>query len=106
MNRLWLLASIPALTLGALGLGGAPERPETTLQYRCAEGRVVIATQRHSFVSLIVRGNAYELTWQGENTAKGHGLEWRINADGRAALKRASSGYELVSACIASSKSF
>jgi hypothetical protein len=105
MNRLWLLTAIPALTAGALGLGGKSEKSEATLQYRCAQGRVVIATQRSSFINLIVRGVAYELTWQDSITAKGHGLEWSLSS-GRATLKRSSSGYELASACLVSEKSF
>lgn len=105
MNRLWWIAALPALSAGAIGFGNPTERPATTVQYRCAEGRVVIATEGSSFVNLMVGGKTYELKWNSLSTAQGHGLEWRVTA-GRASLTRVSSGYELASNCLASTKAF
>ena len=105
MKLNWVLALLGiALSATALGVGSAVwantplDIKRATHQYRCDAGRNLIALERPTFVSLMVAGRSYELTWTDASTARGHGLIWRVSKD-RAALTRASSGFAIVSGC-------
>jgi hypothetical protein len=104
MSRHWGLAllgvalSVAALCSSLSVRADAPRRERATHQYRCEQGRNVIALERPVFVSLMLAGRSYDLEWTSASTARGQGLIWRVSS-GRAALTRASSGYVLASDC-------
>jgi hypothetical protein len=99
MNRLWLLAPLPVLALGAYSWASAPVKTRATLNYRCELGRHVVALERAQFVSVMVGGRNYDLRWVEEHVARGQGMEWRVTSSG-AALKRLSSGHSLANRCV------
>lgn len=99
MNKLWWSLLIgTVIGVSALTVASVPSRVRVTQHYRCEQSRNVIALERPEFVSLMVAGRSYDLTWTDASTAHGHGLVWRVSKD-RAALTRVSSGFTLASGC-------
>lgn len=95
---LGLVLTVCALSAGAFTWASAFPAARVTQQYRCEQNRNVIALERPEFVSLMIAGRSYDLTWTDASTARGHGLIWHVS-NGSAALIRISSGFMLARGC-------
>lgn len=94
----WALLFGTLIGASVLTAASAPPRVRTPQQYRCKQQQNLIALERPEFVSLMVAGRSYELTWIDASSAAGHGLIWRVSKN-RAALTRVSSGFTLAGGC-------
>ena len=90
--------TVCAFSAGAFVWASAFPAARATQQYHCEQNRNVIAVERPEFVSLMVAGRSYDLSWTDASTARGQGLIWRVS-NGNAALTRVSSGFALVRGC-------
>jgi uroporphyrinogen-III decarboxylase len=102
---LGLLAPLVALAWGALTWANAPVRERVTRHYTCELRQRVIALEHGQYVQLMVAGQTYELRWTSQTTARGQGLEWRVNPS-EARLMRLSSGFAMANACVERATSF